>query len=101
MCFGEWGLVYSIPRTTSIYCIEDCNLFYLEKEPFNRILSQKFLKSDINKLHFLLKTFPLFKNDLKNGKLLRKVTPLFFVVGYILNRTFVYRNNTKRTINKT
>ena len=85
MCFGEWGLVYSIPRTTSIYCIEDCNLFYLEKEPFNRILSQKFLKSDINKLHFLLKTFPLFKNDLKNGKLLRKVTPLFFE-----NETLVY-----------
>ena len=85
MCFGEWGLVYTIPRTTSIYCIEDCNLFYLEKEPFNRILSQKFLKSDINKLHFLLKTFPLFKNDLKNGKLLRKVTPLFFE-----NETLVY-----------
>ena len=85
MCFGEWGLVYSIPRTTSIYCIEDCNLFYLEKEPFNRILSQKFLKSDINKLHFLLKTFPIFKNDLKNGKLLRKVTPLFFE-----NETLVY-----------
>jgi hypothetical protein len=85
MCFGEWGLVYSIPRTTSIYCIEDCNLFYLEKEPFNRILSKKFLKSDINKLHFLLKTFPLFKNDLKNGKLLRKVTPLFFE-----NETLVY-----------
>jgi hypothetical protein len=85
MCFGEWGLVYSIPRTTSIYCLEDCNLFYLDKDPFNRILAQKFLKSDINKLHFLLKTFPLFKNDLKDGKLLRKVTPLFFE-----NETIVY-----------
>ena len=85
MCFGEWGLVYSIPRTTSIYCLEDCHLFYLDKEPFNRILAQKFLKSDINKLHFLLKTFPLFKNDLKDGKLLRKVTPLFFE-----NETIVY-----------
>ena len=29
MCFGEWGCVYNIPRTSSIYCLEDTNLFYL------------------------------------------------------------------------
>ena len=82
MCFGEWGLVYSIPRTTSIYCIEDCNLFYLEKPYFKRILSSKFELSDINKIDFLLKTFPILKNNPENniriGHLLTKIVPMFF-----------------------
>ena len=82
MCFGEWGLVYSIPRTTSIYCIEDCNLFYLEKPYFNRILSSKFEQSDKNKIDFLLKTFPILKdnpeNNVRIGHLLTKIVPMFF-----------------------
>ena len=82
MCFGEWGLVYSIPRTTSIYCIEDCNLFYLEKPYFNRILSSKFEQSDKNKIDFLLKTFPILKdnpdNNIRIGHLLTKIVPMFF-----------------------
>ena len=78
MCFGEWGLVYSIPRTTSIYCIEDCDLFYLEKEYFKRILSSKFAQSDSNKINFLIKIFPLLKNDMKIGHILTKIAPLFF-----------------------
>ena len=78
MCFGEWGLVYSIPRTTSIYCIEDCNLFYLEKEYFNRILSSKFAQSDSLKINFLIKTFPILKSDIRIGHILTKIVPLFF-----------------------
>ena len=54
MCFGEWGLIYDIRRTTSIYAVEDTDLFYLEKEPFNRILCQKFLKSDNDKVKFII-----------------------------------------------
>ena len=78
MCFGEWGLVYSIPRTTSIYCIEDCDLFYLEKEYFQRILSSKFAQSDSNKINFLTKIFPILKTDMKIGHILTKIVPLFF-----------------------
>ena len=85
MCFGEWGLVYSIPRTTSIYCIEDCDLFYLEKDYFNRILASKFAQSDSNKINFLIKTFPIFKTDIKVGHILTKIVPLFFE-----NETIVY-----------
>ena len=85
MCFGEWGLVYSIPRTTSIYCIEDCDLFYLEKDYFNRILASKFAQSDSNKINFLIRTFPIFKTDIKVGHILTKIVPLFFE-----NETIVY-----------
>ena len=34
-CFGECGLIYSITRTTSIYALEDTDLFYSEKDYFN------------------------------------------------------------------
>ena len=34
MCFGEWGLVYNIPRTASIYCIEDTDVFFFRKKIF-------------------------------------------------------------------
>jgi CRP-like cAMP-binding protein len=47
MCVGEWGIVYNIPRTTSIYCPEDTHIFYLEKKYFNKILLNKFLEGDI------------------------------------------------------
>jgi len=78
MCFGEWGLIYDIRRTTSIYAVEDTDLFYLEKEPFNRILCQKFLKSDNDKVKFIINRFPIFRKEIKIRHILTKVVPLFF-----------------------
>ena len=77
MCFGEWGLLYSIPRTTSIYASEDTDLFYLEKEYFNKILFNKFLKNDYEKIHFLIHKFPIFKNGFKIRHIFTKIIPLF------------------------
>jgi CRP-like cAMP-binding protein len=78
MCFGEWGLIYDIRRTTSIYAVEDTDLFYLEKDPFHRILFQKFLKSDNDKVKFIINRFPIFKKEIKIRHILTKVVPLFF-----------------------
>ena len=78
MCFGEWGLIYDIRRTTSIYALEDTDLFYLEKEPFNKILIQKFLKSDNDKVNFIMNRITLFKKEIKMRHILTKVIPLFF-----------------------
>ena len=36
MCFGEWGLIYGKDRTASAVAIEDCDLFYLDKENFEK-----------------------------------------------------------------
>ena len=77
MCFGEWGLLYSIPRTTSIYACEDTDLFYLEKEFFNKILLSKFLKNDSHKINFLIHKFPIFKKDFKMRHIFTKIIPLF------------------------
>jgi CRP-like cAMP-binding protein len=33
-CFGEWGLIYKKPRSSSFYCIQDCDLFVLDSHGF-------------------------------------------------------------------
>ena len=88
MCFGEWGCVYNIPRTSSIYCLEDTNLFYLEKKYFDKILYPKFSAADIKKVHFILSKFPFLKKDLKFRHLLTKITPEFFDSGDIVYTPF-------------
>ena len=78
MCFGEWGLIYDIKRTTSIYALEDTDLFYLEKEPFNKFLMQKFLKSDSDKVNFIMNRITLFKKEIKMRNILTKIIPVFY-----------------------
>ena len=88
MCFGEWGCVYNIPRTSSIYCLEDTNIFYLEKKYFDKLLYPKFSAADIKKVHFILNKFPFLKKDLKFRHLLTKITPEFFDSGDIVYTPF-------------
>lgn len=38
MCFGEWGLMYNIPRTASALTLEDSVLFSISKEIFDKNL---------------------------------------------------------------
>jgi CRP-like cAMP-binding protein len=38
-CFGEWGLIYNIPRTGSALALSDSVLFYIDKEDFDKSLS--------------------------------------------------------------
>lgn len=78
MCFGEWGLIYSIPRTTSIYIKENSDLFYLEKIYFDKLLTDIFQRADANKVNFLSKTLPIFKQGIKVGHILTKIIPTFF-----------------------
>ena len=88
MCFGEWGILYNIPRTTSIYCNTDTNLFYLNKKYFDRILSKKFTESDMKKIKFILARIPALKKDYKMGKMLTKILPLFCERGDIIYTPF-------------
>ncbi len=39
LCFGEWGLLYNIPRTASAMSIDDSILFSIDKEDFDKALS--------------------------------------------------------------
>ena len=93
MCFGEWGLVYTIPRTTSIYAKEDSHLFYLEKLYFDKILTHIFQRADLNKVNFLTKTLPIFKIGIKVGHILTKIIPFFFEKQTIVYTPFDIAEN--------
>lgn len=41
-CFGEWGLIYNIPRTASALALEDTILFAIEKDEFDKSLSVRY-----------------------------------------------------------
>ncbi len=42
-CFGEWGLIYNIPRTASAKAKEDSVLFSIDKEAFDKALSVQYI----------------------------------------------------------
>ena len=88
MCFGEWGIVYNIPRTASIYCPEDTHIFYLEKKYFNKILLSKFLEGDMKKVNFILNRIPILKQDLKIKNILTKIPPEFYEKNHIVYTPF-------------
>ena len=88
MCFGEWGLLYSIPRTTSIYADEDTHLFYLEKEYFNKTLLTKFLRNDSHKIKFVIHKFPIFKKNFNLRHIFTKIIPLFLNKDNIIYTPF-------------
>ena len=88
MCFGEWGLLYSIPRTTSIYVDEDTHLFYLEKEYFNKTLLTKFLRNDSHKIKFVIHKFPIFKKNFNLRHIFTKIIPLFLNKDNIIYTPF-------------
>ena len=88
MCFGEWGVVYNIPRTASAYCPEDTHVFKLEKEHFDQVLGNKFFQSDMNKIKFILQKLPVLHSNYNFKYLLTKITPLFFDKGTLVYTTF-------------
>ena len=92
MCFGEWGIVYNIPRTTSIYCPENTHIFYLEKKYFNKILLSKFLEGDMKKVQFIIDRIPKLKKDLKIRNLLTKIPPEFYEKNNIVYTPFDVAN---------
>ena len=90
MCFGEWGLVYNIPRTTSIYCIEDTDVFFLEKRYFDKYLLKKFYAGDMKKIKFIYDRLPALRKSYENRKahlinhILTKIVPIFYDEGDIV-----------------
>ena len=90
MCFGEWGLVYNIPRTTSIYCVEDTHVFLLEKRYFDKHLIKKFYAGDMKKIKFIYDRLPALRKSFesKGGHLishiLTKIVPNFYDEGDIV-----------------
>ncbi len=77
-CFGESNLISKNNINKSIYCVEDCDYFLLNKEYFDKILAKRFLKSHSNKVRFIANKFPIFKKEMKTSNLLNQVIPINF-----------------------
>ena len=60
-CFGESNLISKNNINKSIYCVEDCEYFSLNKEYFDKILAKRFLKSHTNKVRFIANKFLFLK----------------------------------------
>ena len=65
MCFGDYSVIYSFPRTNSVRCKSDVDVFYLEKKYVDKILSNSFVKSDMKKIEFLSKIIPPFDINIR------------------------------------
>ena len=72
--FGDNSVIFSLPRSKSILCKTDVDVFYLEKKYVDRILLQRFLKSNFEKINFISKIIPNFEI---NTKIFTQITPIF------------------------
>jgi len=77
MCFGEWALIYNIPRTASAFAADDTDLFVMDKECFDLVFNKAIIKADNEKKNFIVKRFPSLKSAGKVHEILKKIFPLF------------------------
>ena len=63
MCLCEWELIRRRTFSENAYAIEDTNVFYLEKENFEKFLSNNIWRSDIERKYFITSKIPLLKLD--------------------------------------
>ena len=83
MCLCEWELIKNRTFLYNAYAVEDTNVFYLEKEYFDRILSSHIARSDIERKYFITARIPIL--TLEN---LVNVQPEFYNKNYILYTEF-------------
>ena len=87
MCFGENSLLKNTAHSESVYCYEDTDVFYLEKEHFDHYLKRLFLKSSEERKLFLKHKIPIL-DDYK----FYFDEPEFFDKGTMLYNSFQKAN---------
>ncbi len=77
MCFGEWALIYNIPRTASAFAAEDTELFVMDKDCFDLVFNKAITRADNEKKNFIVKRIPSLKIAGKVHEILKKIFPIF------------------------
>lgn len=83
MCLCEWDLIRRRTLIYNAYAIEDTNIFYLEKEYFEKFLSSHISRSDIERKYFITSRIPIL--SLEN---LINIQPEFYNKDYIIYTEF-------------
>ena len=86
-CFGEWAVIYDTPRTASIYCLTDVELFSLEKQYFDQTFAKEIIRADFEKKNFVSQKIPNFQADSVQF-LLPNIIPCFYDFGQIIYTEF-------------
>ena len=81
ICFGEYSVINNLPRSNSILCKSDVDIFYLEKKYVDKFLSYKFNKSNYDKMEFVRKLIPSIK---MNYQIFSQFIPIFPKKNYII-----------------
>lgn len=76
MCLGEWGIIYSIPRTASAFTYTLTEVFSLDKDAFDKTLSKEIVRSDQEKKLFVANRFPHLAKVNKYQNILTQIIPL-------------------------
>ena len=83
MCLCEWDIIRKRLLTENAYALEDTNVFYLEKEYFEKILSSPIVRSDIERKYFIIAKIPIL--TLEN---LSNIQPEFYNKNDIIYTEF-------------
>ena len=83
MCFGDLELVKGTNRTTAMYCLEDTDLFILDKEYFDLLLKRIIYKADEERKNFIRHKVPLVSFETLN-----LTRPEFYDKGSIIYTEF-------------
>lgn len=91
-CFGEFGLMYNIPRTSSCYCTDSTYFFALNEEHFKNTLMKAITKSEVDKRIFLRDNlFPFDNLSPENlDTLYKNIIPLQYT-----NNALIYKEKEK------
>jgi len=63
MCFGYDGLMNKANRTSSVYALEDTELFVLDNDGFDKSFLKSILRAEIDRKDFLKDRIPVFKDN--------------------------------------
>jgi CRP-like cAMP-binding protein len=97
-CFGEWAIIYNMPRSATAYVIEDSDLLYMEKPSFTEFLAKSVMKSDMERKNFIKSSIMTFNNIEKFESYYKFIVPmvsLAFKYKFVEKNTVIYQEGSK------
>jgi hypothetical protein len=91
--FGEWGLMFNLPRGASAFTMEETHVLFLSKDFFKFCFFKNILKSIAEKKYFFIKRLPFLRGSSKVEEFLKNLNPvvnyfflklLFFLLYFLI-----------------
>jgi len=76
MCFGEWGLIYNLPRAASAFTMEDTHILSLDKDLFKYCFFKNMIRAIGERKNFFIKRLPFLRGSTRVEDFLKNINPL-------------------------